>query len=149
MTTERFKLPSSNWVEYFISIALSRDRWLATVELPPQPLNADDTEPGRRLHAIGYDPSADELEIRVGGGPRRSSPLRYFISAPRAITIDQFQHGRAILVDDASGVRTLIRLFDVRRDGSSPTASLADTRIEAAEQQLRERRSGPAIEAAG
>jgi hypothetical protein len=149
MTMEGLKLPTSNWVEYFISIALSRDRWLATVELPPLPLNGDDTEPGRRLHAIGYDPNADELEIRVGGGPRRSSPLRYFISAPRAITIEQFRHGKAILVDDASGVRTLIRLFDVRRDRSSATASLGDTRSEAAEQSLREGLSGRAIEAAG
>jgi hypothetical protein len=149
MTMQRWQLPTSNWVEYFISIALSRDRWLATVELPPQPLNGDDTEPGRRLHAIGYDPNTDELEIRVGGGPRRSSPLRYFISAPRTITIEQFQHGKAILVDDASGVRTLIRLFDVSRDRSSQTASLADTRSEAAAQSLGERLSGPAIEAAG
>jgi hypothetical protein len=139
------ELDVAEWVEYFNSLAVGDGRWLATVELSPQPLNGQQSDSGRRLHAISYDTSVDELEIRVGGGPRRSSPVRYFVSSPHTITLEEFPHGRAILVDDARGVRTLIRLFDASRDDSSPTLSLAEAQLEPSQGDL----SGPAIEAVG
>jgi hypothetical protein len=37
--------------------------------------------------------------------------VRYLVSAPREITVEEFDHATGIVVEDASGVRTLIWLY--------------------------------------
>ena len=64
----------------------------------------------RRLRAISFDPHEDELKLSVGGRDWSAPELRYVIAAPRRIGVQQSSGSRALVVDDASGVRTIIML---------------------------------------
>ena len=81
----------------------------------------------RPLKAIDYDPGADTLEIVTDGCITGDGTLRYFIAAPRRITVAESAGAGAILVEDAGGIRTLIRLFNLPRplDRDEPPAQVA------------------------
>jgi hypothetical protein len=64
----------------------------------------------RPLHGIAYRGEADVLELMVGARPEGARVLRYFIAGPRCIHLDGADGSSSILVNDASGTRTLIRL---------------------------------------
>ncbi|MGA2319186.1 MAG: DUF5335 family protein [Solirubrobacteraceae bacterium] len=110
-TTE---LATEKWVEYFDAIAEGVEESLVTIEVMSEELG-DQTDVTRLpLQAIGYDPKDDVLEISVGGrSVHYPVVLRHFISAPRTISVEESSPLRPVsmLVTDASGVRTLIRLF--------------------------------------
>jgi len=122
--TGALKLEAYRWPEYFGSIALDGDRVLATVGLLPQLLSGRDDQRQRPLRAIGYDPGEDVLEVAVGGEAADLPALRYFVSAPQAITVAESNNTRAILVDDASGIQTMIRVLDLRCPHASAQPAL-------------------------
>jgi hypothetical protein len=111
--TERrrvFTLDIDTWSEYFDSISVER-YLLASVRLLP----ADDAGPqpleGKRLRAICYDREQDVLQVGVGGTAQQPA-LRYFISAPRNIVIEESDDGQTIVVDDSRRSRTAISVRD-------------------------------------
>ena len=115
MTVTTEELKAEKWVEYFDSIARRIDGHLVTIEVMSEELG-DQTDIERLpVQAIGYDPKDNMLEVSVGGrGVRYPVVLRHFISDPQTISIEESGQlaPKAILVTDASGVRTLIRLFE-------------------------------------
>lgn len=112
--TSSGELEPHEWRKYFHAIAIDSDGVLATVAVIAARADSSQDLPQRPLRDIGYDRSDDVLEVAVGGIVASSATLRYFVSAPRTILVAESDHERAILVDDESGIRTLIRLFDLR-----------------------------------
>jgi hypothetical protein len=121
-------LPGGAWVGYLRSIALEPGRMLATVTLLPG--HGDHDGEGRHngaaearpLRSIRYDPANDVLELGVGGhadGPA----LRYFISAPRQIEVEESPEATGIVIQDATGGRTAIALRAV--EGTAPGVARA------------------------
>jgi hypothetical protein len=117
------ELRNEDWYEYFNSIALNSDGISATVALPAEQVNSRPDDHRRQLHSIRYDSSTDEIEVVVDYGVLGEAALRYFVSAPRSIIVLEFDHTKVIVVDDASGARTLIRLFDPARSGHADLAA--------------------------
>jgi hypothetical protein len=118
------ELKADRWVDYFSAIASSDDAPMVAVEVirkrPGDQLNGAP----RRLQSIGYDPEDGVLQITVGGrGAGDDVAVRHFISDPRRINIDESGplQPTAILVEDASGIRTRIRLFDPLAPGPAPS----------------------------
>jgi hypothetical protein len=109
------ELDSGEWVEYFDSIAPRIEGLLVTIEVMSEALGDQVDVERLPLQAIGYDRKDDVLEVAVGGrGVRYPVLLRHFIADPRAISVEESgpPSPSAILVTDASGVKTLIRLFE-------------------------------------
>jgi hypothetical protein len=105
-------LERGEWSEYFRSLARESRHLLATVGFPnAEPDHRDG--PPRPLQSIRYDPSADEVEVVVAIGGRPRATLRYFISAPRSITVEELGTVKAVCIADAIGSRTLVCLSDV------------------------------------
>ena len=115
MSTATEELAAERWVEYFDSIAPRIEGRLVTIEIMSDELG-DQTDVERMpLQTIGYDHKDNMLEVSVGGrGQRYPVVLRHFISAPQTISVEgsDLLTPRAILVTDASGAQTLIRLFE-------------------------------------
>ncbi|MFI4984595.1 MAG: DUF5335 family protein [Solirubrobacterales bacterium] len=109
------ELAAERWAEYFDAFARRSDGLLVTIEVMSEELG-DQTDVERLpLQAIGYDPRDNVLEVSVGGrSTRYPVVLRHFIWSPQTISVEGADRSspRAILVTDASGVRTLIRLFE-------------------------------------
>jgi Family of unknown function (DUF5335) len=110
------ELGAERWAEYFDAFVRRSGGLLVTIEVMSEELG-DQTDVERLpLQAIGYDPKENVLEISVGGrSPRYPVVLRHFISSPQTISVEE-DSGRpgpnAILVTDASGVQTLIHVFE-------------------------------------
>lgn len=114
MSVTTRELAAERWVEYFDSIAPSIEGLLVTIEVMSEQLGDQTNVERLPLQAIAYDHNDNMLEIAVGGrGPRYPVVLRHFISRPQKIAVEESGQPTpsAILVTDASGDRTLIRLF--------------------------------------
>ena len=108
------ELEAERWSEYFETIAHDVAGVLATLEVVPGSHDEHTTRLPQELHAIGYCPSEDVLELAVAIAGHRAS-VRYFIPGPRRIRLEQSDDRADILVEDASGTATLIRLFNLPR----------------------------------
>jgi len=115
MSTTTRELSAENWMEYFDSIVSSIDGLLVTMEVMSEQLGDQLDVERLPLRAISYDPKDNLLEVSVGGrGLRYPVLLRHFIASPQTISVEESdpRSPTAILVADASGARTLIRLFE-------------------------------------
>ncbi len=105
-------LAPCDWPSFFGSIACGRDHLVAAVALLHDGA-AEQTghaaSRGDRLRSIGYDGERDLLELAVGG-IARAAALRYFIRSPQRVSVDQRARQLTIVVRDASGARTVIRI---------------------------------------
>jgi hypothetical protein len=110
------ELPGVEWLDYFDSFSLPDGGVLVTVTV----IHGRSVEQpaARNLKAIDYDPGSNVLEIVAAGCTAGDSTLRYFIAGPRRIAVADSDGTGAILVEDAAGIRTLIRLFNVPPAGS-------------------------------
>ena len=114
MSTTTQELAAERWQEYFDSISPNIDGMLVTIEVMSEQLGDQLDVQQLPLQAIGYDPKDDVLEVAVGAVCVIPSLLRHFISDPQTISVEESSSLRptAILVTDASGVKTLIRLSE-------------------------------------
>ena len=115
MNTTTQELGAERWMEYFDSIAPSIEGQLVTIEVMSETLGDQHDVERLPLQSMGYDRKDDVLEVAVGGrGARYPVLLRHFISNPQTISVEESRplNPSAILVTDAGGVRTLIRLFE-------------------------------------
>lgn len=113
---DAIELAETSWGDYLDTLSLSVAGAPATVQAAP----AGITRPalsaiGRPLRRIGYDRRRDLLELATGGAGTTGPALRCFVSAPRRILATDTRQARSILVIDASGARTLIRISRPRR----------------------------------
>lgn len=81
---------------------------------------------GHRLLSISYDDRADEIEVHVGR-PASETGLRYFIPEPRSIVVQESARALGVVVDDASGVRTVIELRPAATDVDIEPRGARDT----------------------
>lgn len=111
------ELERDRWENYFHGLLSVTARHLATVEVFPG-WPADAWASGRcprRLRAIAYRVEENVLEIAVGGAGAGRPALRFFVPGPRKIAVTEHEGSWKILIDDASGARTLICLLDPLR----------------------------------
>jgi hypothetical protein len=104
-----FQVDAGDWRSYFEAVAADGDGLVARVILSPGRPEADGAV-AWPLQAIRYDSDADEIQIHVGRRPSHGALVRYFVSAPRAIHVQEQVRGKVIAVQDVSGVRTLIQV---------------------------------------
>jgi hypothetical protein len=108
------ELQQERWPEYFEALGGCSERMRVSLEVVDERGRLDG--PRRRppeLRAIGYDRGQDLLELATGAHDGGLPGLRYFIAAPRQIRVERWGARIDLLIGDASGTRTLIRLFDV------------------------------------
>jgi hypothetical protein len=101
-------LDRGDWARRLQTVARERAGAATTVELLPAPGNG--RQAGLPLLSIGYDPAADTLEIAVGRGQARHPLLRYFLAGPRRLELGEDGRELRIVVEDAQGARTLVRI---------------------------------------
>jgi hypothetical protein len=139
-------LDDTEWSGYFDSLTAGGDLLRATVTLarvrlapvraygaarggvldafarvPLSPVRARRGDNEGVLDGIRYNRSSDELEVRIRQGPDRPVWRRYFVPAPRAVTVEEREEGRVICVTDAGGLRTVITLVSVLCDVAQQT----------------------------
>ena len=77
--------------------------------------HADGDGPGavrwRPLHAARYDSELDEIELSVA--VERGATLRYLVSRPRRVVVEEHPGQRVLRVYDASGLETVIRVCEL------------------------------------
>jgi hypothetical protein len=111
------ELERDRWQDFFRWLLCVTARHVATVEM----LSGVGTDAwavgrhGRRLRAIAYRPEEDVLEVAVGGAGAGRPALRFFVPGPQKITVTEHERSWKILIDDASGARTLVCLLDPLR----------------------------------
>jgi hypothetical protein len=108
------QLRPGSWKAYFQAITVADDAPMVAVEVIRDPPSARIGDPQRRLLGIDYDPTRDLLQVALGGRSAGDPiSLRHFISDPETIEVEggDLLEPQAILIGDASGTRTCIRLF--------------------------------------
>lgn len=113
-----------SWGRFFESIGVRRDGPFVTVRLLGDHRNAswsDACACDRPLRSIAYDAERDVLVVSAGGTTARPA-LRYFISRPRRISVEESPQERRIVVDGSDRLRTAI---SVHAHASARTRSRA------------------------
>jgi hypothetical protein len=110
--TRAFDLDAAEWDRYLGAITADGHGVLAsiTLEAPDRARTDRGGIEGWSLRAIRYERRTDEIEVDVGPPASQAAGLRYFVASPRSIRVQERGEERTIAVDDASGVRTMIRL---------------------------------------
>jgi hypothetical protein len=119
MPTRALTVDDASWARFFDSIAQERDRFLAAVTHAHNG-TVPALELSRPLRGISYNGSTDEIEVTVGRGRNEGTVLRYFLSAPRLVQVEDHGSAKLIHVEDVSGLRAMIHLFDRGRRGRRP-----------------------------
>ncbi|MCW3033908.1 MAG: hypothetical protein QOK19_1970 [Solirubrobacteraceae bacterium] len=108
------QLDRTEWSEYLSRVAAESVR--VTVE-PRRECAADSYGVWRALRRVRYDSDEDLLTVVASG----RSVVRFFVKAPRRITLTDERAGSAITVTDRADLDTVIR-FSSRSPGSPPAA---------------------------
>jgi hypothetical protein len=109
-------------MDYFESIGAHDGPLLASVRLLPSRANPETRGAlprAQALRAMRYERERDVLEIATGGTPTNPA-LRYFITGPRRILIEESEGTREIVVEDSTRRRTAISVRTVARAASTP-----------------------------
>src|SRR2546430_5294272 len=112
MRRRTLKLDARDWSRQIAAIAADSRHALAEVRFLTSELAG--RPPRHRLNGIAYDHGSKQLQVAVREDGPQSPEVRYLVSAPREITVEEFDHATGIVVEDASGVRTLIWLYGGR-----------------------------------
>jgi len=123
-------LENDSWSEYFDSLNGCAERLKAAVTLARVPLSPararrQDAHVARGglLETIRFDSGRDEIEIAICQNGSSGASIRYFVPAPRSVTIEDSSLSKVIAVTDAEGVRTLISIASL--DGELGQCKLA------------------------
>jgi len=106
------QMASEQWRGYLRSLAQDREQLLVGVSVTDAEQDRRDAPRRLPLHAISYE--ADEIQVTVGLGS--GAELRYLVSAPRSIEVQERAGETVLRVADATGVMTVFRLFDQARE---------------------------------
>lgn len=108
---ETDELPRDRWRTYFDDLSRRLATMQATVEIDGPDLGAQVQAEDLVLSGISYDDRDDVLVVGLSpGGPTES--LEHLVSSPKRILVESSDAvlPSAIEVEDAEGVRTLVRL---------------------------------------
>ncbi len=101
----------TDWVAYFAALSTLGAGARTTVQVVSAPSPGAERCPTPwLLRECRYDDGGDLLELTLLGAGGESPELRCFVSGPRQIRALESQLERRILVRDAAGVLTLLRL---------------------------------------
>ncbi len=110
-------LENNSWSEYFDSLTTCAEGLTAAVTLARVPLSPAragrpeaDSLRGGLLEAIRFDARRNEIEVAICQNGTSGASVRYFVPAPRSVTVEETSMGKVIAVTDAEGVRTLISI---------------------------------------
>jgi hypothetical protein len=110
-------LDTDSWSAYFDEINVFAERLKATVTLarvPLSPVRAGRTRAidakGGLLDSIRYNRSLDEIEIAIRRNGAADASLRYFIPAPRSVSVEDRTLSKLICITDRAGLRTMLSL---------------------------------------
>ena len=125
------ELAQRDWSRYFRNITSEPQRLLVAVEsVGPHTLLDERIDAmcegvctRHPLRAMGYEQREDVFEVALGLTAGQGALLRYFVAAPRSISVREVNAARAIVVSDSGGGRTLVCVFTVP-PWDSPTATL-------------------------
>ncbi len=120
MATRSLNIDDPSFVQFFDSIARERERFLATVTHAPELAETAALALSRPLRWIAYNGFTDEIEVAVGRGRNEGAVLRYFLSAPRLVRVEDQRHAKLIHIEDGGGLRAMIHLFDRGRPPRRP-----------------------------
>jgi len=142
------ELAQCDWSTYFRSITGEPQCLLVAVESvgPRTPLEeridamCEGVCTRHPLRAMCYEQHADVFEVAVGLNLSQGPLLRYFVAAPRRISVREVNAARAIVVSDSGGGRTLVCVFQAP-PWDSHTAVLTRPQHR---NHVRSPRSGPA-----
>ena len=116
-------LDNDSWSEYFDSLGDRAERLKAAVTLARVPLlparagrHSLHSLRGGLLEAIRFDAGRDEIEVAICQNGSSGASVRYYIPAPRSVSVEASSLGKVIAVTDAEGVRTLISIASVDGD---------------------------------
>ncbi len=110
-------LENDSWSGYFDSLGSCAERLKAAVTLARVPLSP--ARAGRHgataltgglLEAISFDAGRDEIEVAICQNGAAGASIRYFVAAPRSVTVDESSLSKVITVTDAEGAQTLISI---------------------------------------
>jgi hypothetical protein len=116
-------LDNDSWGEYFDTLNGCAERLKAAVTLARVPLSP--ARAGRQgfhsmmgglLETISFDRQRDEIEVAICQNGAAGASVRYFVPAPRSVTVDDSAPSKVIAVTDAEGVRTLISIASLDGD---------------------------------
>jgi len=124
-------LQADAWADYFSAVRRECGQVLASVTLRLDSIDRNGASAAveRALRSIRYDPNRDVLELSVGGFADRGPALRYFISVPRQVVVQETPEETVILIEDARGERTAIAL---RRVSIAPHPAPASKPVDVA-----------------
>lgn len=105
------ELPRDRWRIYFDDLSRGLATMRATVEIDGPDLGAQVQAEGLVLSGISYDDRDDVLVIGLSPGGAAES-LEHLVSSPQRIRVESSDDilPSTIEVEDAEGVRTLVRL---------------------------------------
>ena len=113
-------LDNDSWSEFFDSLNSCSERLKAAVTLarvPLLPARVGRQEPidarGGLLETIRFDRGQDEIEVAICQNGASGASVRYFVPAPRSVTVEDSSLTKVISITDAEGVRTLISVASV------------------------------------
>jgi hypothetical protein len=113
-----FQVDAEHWHRYLETIAAHGEDLVARVTLSHERPRDGKDAVAWPLQSIRYDADADEIEIEVGHPAPRGALLRFFVSAPHSIHVQEWVRGKVIAVEDTSGIRTLIQVGHAQEDGA-------------------------------
>jgi hypothetical protein len=108
----RVELPEPEWRQYLKTVAVGAagaptTLQAAPAEVPYRPSRSPTPHP---LRDISYAPDRRVFEVAIGGSDAGGAWLRYTVSAPRRLLAYERRDRIALLITDAGGGRTLVRI---------------------------------------
>jgi hypothetical protein len=107
---QEVEVARSEWADYFAALSALAAGARTTVEVLPCASAAHGVAPDWVLQGCRYDSAEDLLELTLLAAGTMNPALRCFVSAPREVIARESQLERPILVRDAAGAQTLVRL---------------------------------------
>jgi hypothetical protein len=110
-------LENDSWSGYFDTLNGCAERLKAAVTLARVPLSpARAGRPGTHaakgglLESISFDRRRDEIVVAICQNGASGASIRYFVPAPRTVTIESYSLSNVISITDAEGVCTLVSI---------------------------------------
>ncbi len=107
------ELPKESWASYLEDISKNLPASEVVIEVIGEDIGDQVEAAWLPLRFLSYDPRDDVFEVAVGGrDPEYPVVLRHLVHRPRRLWVDE-EEGvlpRFVLVEDADGTRTLIRI---------------------------------------
>jgi hypothetical protein len=110
------ELAPRTWNSYLRALTADAEGVRASIQLLPGDAGRLAATPRleHRLRALSYSQERDAIELDLGSGGHGGAWLRCFVSGPRRLISERSDKGLSLLIFDARGRRTLVRVLEAR-----------------------------------